>query len=762
MESRSTCSKAIGSRALQWGRGPETAERRSVAASHSRSRRRASMGPRSGDRGESLAPGSHRGLSQPCFNGAAVRRPRRARRVSPRRHALARASTGPRSETAESSQWHRIAPPLGALQRGRGPETAESRIHGTRPMPCHASTGPRSGDRGELRARSRLVGVHWLQRGRGPETAESAGLHGSANWRVRRASTGPRSETAESRRRNPMPSRARRFNGAAVRRPRRAHRPSARTCGALQRGRGRRPRRERCRTRRRRLQWGRGPETAESGAAGRYGTCASMGPRSGPRRASASDPDSASMGPRSGDRGDAPRRVCSAAARSRFNGAAVRRPRRAACSSVAEIDAANVPSRASMGPRSVRPRRVAGARDAAASTSASMGPRSEDRGEDGAHGADRRRMTGFNGAAVGRPRRGGSRGASSTDASFNGAAVGRPRRASSGFVGARGSRASTGPRSEDRGEDRLRVRSHGTRRCFNGAAVRRPRRVAVDCSMAVAVRSASTGPRSEDRGERSRRRQLQRLDRERFNGAAVGRPRRALDVQRAPRWTERLQRGRGPKTAESACDAACIAGARLLQRGRGRETAESRRELDASASRSLQWGRGPETAESTSARRAGASALQRGRGPETAESAVRGMSAPALRFNGAAVRRPRRARDSACRCGVRRRCFNGAAVGDRGEIPQRRRADGAHRHRFNGAAVRRPRRARDARHQVGAVAVCFNGAAVRRPRRDCAASPMPRARGDGFNGAAVRRPRRGRVQPRSWRRCSVLQWGRGR
>src|SRR5258707_662825 len=79
---------------LQWGRGPETAERTHAATAQAGSYS-ASMGPRSGDRGEDyfdpLVLNRTNG-----FNGAAVRRPRRVGRKASAA-AAARASMGPRS-----------------------------------------------------------------------------------------------------------------------------------------------------------------------------------------------------------------------------------------------------------------------------------------------------------------------------------------------------------------------------------------------------------------------------------------------------------------------------------------------------------------------------------------------------------------------------------------------------------------------------------------------------------------------------------------
>src|SRR4051794_8945856 len=88
---------------LQWGRGPETAESFEVDEPEA-AEIWASMGPRSGDRGESRLRGRGRARAF-CFNGAAVRRPRRA--LVPLKEPIF----------------------IVSLQWGRGPETAESSAH---------------------------------------------------------------------------------------------------------------------------------------------------------------------------------------------------------------------------------------------------------------------------------------------------------------------------------------------------------------------------------------------------------------------------------------------------------------------------------------------------------------------------------------------------------------------------------------------------------------------------------------------------------
>jgi hypothetical protein len=119
------------------------------------------------------------------------------RAVAEREQALQR-GRGP--ETAEShATGMRALPQIRPLQRGRGPETAESpSLRRAEVRVEDASTGPRSGDRGESTCSKAKSPKPALQRGRGPETAERLSRRGSpcrGNWL---------------------------FNGAAVRRPRRA------------------------------------------------------------------------------------------------------------------------------------------------------------------------------------------------------------------------------------------------------------------------------------------------------------------------------------------------------------------------------------------------------------------------------------------------------------------------------------------------------------------------------------------------------------
>jgi hypothetical protein len=133
----------IATARLQRGRGPETAE--------------------SGQSVTRRAPGRR-------FNGAAVRRPRRGMALPLPRPRVDSASTGPRSG-----------------------DRGELGIRAGRAGEGDASTGPRSGDRGELMTANAFPADRMsLQRGRGPETAESRRRHPGLG-RGSHASTGPRS-----------------------------------------------------------------------------------------------------------------------------------------------------------------------------------------------------------------------------------------------------------------------------------------------------------------------------------------------------------------------------------------------------------------------------------------------------------------------------------------------------------------------------------------------------------------------------------------
>ncbi|MEA3207914.1 MAG: hypothetical protein QOE70_971 [Chthoniobacter sp.] len=340
----------------------------------------------------------------------------------------------------------RFAPARNQLQRGRGPETAESgRLRRERRGIFDASTGPRSGDRGERADYERTPLALPSFNG----AAVRRPRRGEPNVRVRvismPASTGPRSgdrgeESSCSQRLSTCSS----FNGAAVRRPRRGD------------GVGR----------------------------SLFDEDASTGPRSGDRgegNLSLGEfwRDDASTGPRSGDRGEpitlTTRHPSSPLQRGRgpetaerepkepeglpalrgFNGAAVRRPRRGSGGNRGRNDDDGL--QRGRGPETAERKKTRTRR--------------------------RRSQRRFNGAAVRRPRRDGTHVTYALQPfRFNGAAVRRPRRA-----------------WQPRPTRALRPC------CFNGAAVRRPRRAGRIPATLHRHRAASTGPRSGDRGERAKR-----------------------------------------------------------------------------------------------------------------------------------------------------------------------------------------------------------------------------------------------------------------
>ena len=314
--------------------------------------------------------GSATPRNSPRFNGAAVRRPRRVDVKSMAKLTVEQLQRGRGPETAESTpvmiegvshigSFNGAAvrrPRRGGdlrgnvanyevLQRGRGPETAE-RSQPTAPRPfttCFNGAAVRR-PRREMNATQNRIAVTGLQRGRGPETAESPG---SARFAEMLGEC---------------------FNGAAVRRPRRAPRRRRRTRakGKLQRGRGPETAESTSspsasRTKRQALQRGRGPETAERTERIRRwnrGTNASTGPRSGDRGESMSAKQVQAVMPKL-QRGRGPETAESTTHACYYN-------------------------------------LVIGA---------STGPRSGDRGERSQPGCGDDAHAGFNGAAVRRPRR---------------------------------------------------------------------------------------------------------------------------------------------------------------------------------------------------------------------------------------------------------------------------------------------------------------------------------------------------------------------
>ena len=114
--------------------------------------------------------------------------------------------------------------------------------------------------------------------------------------------------------------------------------------------------------------------------------------------------------------------------------------------------------------------------------------------------------------------------------------------------------ASTGPASEDAGESHHRPRSEGAAR-FNGAGVRGRRRLVL-AHLPQRLPFASTGPASEDAGD-------------------------STTSQSSSASHTRLQRGRRPRTPESAGAAASARLRGRLQRGRRPRTPESTRRVGA-------------------------------------------------------------------------------------------------------------------------------------------------------------------------------------
>ena len=257
-----------------------------------------------------------------------------------------------------------------------------------------------------------------------------------------------------------------------------------------------------------------------------------------------------------------------------------------------------------------------------------------------------------------------------------------------------------GAASEDGGELTGRCASARPARRFNGAAVRRGGEPSIVARVVRGLWVASTEPPSEDGGESARAAIRRPPPASCFNGAAVRRRRRARRRHVLCAWTPLLQRSRRPKTAESR---------------RTRSGGDARR------------------------------VLQRSRRPKTAERPERraaDRARVAHRFNGAAVRRRRRA---ACHHVDRAR----PVLLQRSRRPKT--AESAPRLRDPARArtslqrSRRPKTAESSRRFVVESPACrgFNGAAVRRRRRGC---PSRRAR--RLLIAALQRSRRPKTAER--------------
>ena len=233
---------------------------------------------------------------------------------------------------------------------------------------------------------------------------------------------------------------------------------------------------------------------------------------------------------------------------------------------------------------------------------------------------------------------------------FNGAAVRRRRRAAPGARAASASCPLQRSRRPKTAESGARVPRRPIRwRGFNGAAVRRRRRAGRATHNGPPNVQASTEPPSEDGGEGGRySRPCTRTGR--FNGAAVRRRRRGLA---------------GPR---SGARSPCFNGAAVRRRRRAPPRA-GRRRRGTSASTEPPSEDGGEGSRLWIGRILD-NLLQRSRRPKTAESSRPcSRGSPRDRFNGAAVRRRRRAELHVV-------------------------VDRSSRSRFNGAAVRRRRRGR--------------------------------------------------------------------
>jgi len=107
--------------------------------------------------------------------------------------------------------------------------------------------------------------------------------------------------------------------------------------------------------------------------------------------------------------------------------------------------------------------------------------------------------------------------------------------------------ASTGPRSEERGDCTASKTRNAEPGCFNGAALRRARRFRFPAHGTHASRPASTGPRSEERGDVSQNGMTPYATAS-FNGAALRRARRSWERSRR-RW-HRRPASTGPRSEE--------------------------------------------------------------------------------------------------------------------------------------------------------------------------------------------------------------------
>ncbi len=293
-ESRTDSSKSVQPWPLQLGRGRTTAESALVLQGFAAALRfnwAAVERPRKGERRAGALREDRR------FNWAAVERPRKVAVPVAEQHLVGiLASIGPRSNDRGKMLAHRDELALVELQLGRGRTTAESEA-----------------------GKVWRCGIRVLQLGRGRTTAERFSLStvlGQGN----QASIGPRSNDRGKSR--PLVA----SEGAVW----------AASIGPRSNDRGK-PGGDVSATARSSLQLGRGRTTAESDALSaedQLRLSASIGPRSndrgkGVRRVHGGRVRSASIGPRSNDRGKGLRRSATTSPGTRFNWAAVERPRKA-------------------------------------------------------------------------------------------------------------------------------------------------------------------------------------------------------------------------------------------------------------------------------------------------------------------------------------------------------------------------------------------------------------------------------------------------
>ena len=304
-----------------------------------------------------------------------------------------------------------------------------------------------------------------------------------------------------------------------------------------------------------------------------------------------------------------------------------------------------------------------------------------------------------------------------TAGGFNGAAAKRPRKDGRSSLIHSGRAASMGPRPNGRGKIQAGQIIQGATPRFNGAAAKRPRKDAF-ADLLAREDLASMGPRPNGRGKFFPGASFFSTASS-FNGAAAKRPRKVEIFGLAARL-EASFNGAAAKRPRKGCMRPADPPRRQLQWGRGQTAAESPAALYGTMHYALlQWGRGQTAAERSN--------------PDS-------LPVPHPNsFNGAAAKRPRKAR-----------CAGRPARQTRG---------------FNGAAAKRPRKDNDGAEGDNLLPASmgprpngrgksvyverappfqsgFNGAAAKRPRKATSRPHRPAAP-HSFNGAAAKRPRKG-------------------